>query len=76
MGSSLDEETGNAEVWCDVCEQPLTHADEYGMHCDNECEREIDKACASVLSCVVSWSDGATKEEIAELISTLNQEEK
>ncbi len=76
MGAKFDESTGNAELWCDMCLQPLTHSDKYGMHCDNECEREIDKACASILPCIVSWHDGISDEDIKELAELLTKEEK
>ena len=31
---------GNIEVKCDVCGKPITHADKYGMWCEDECGRE------------------------------------
>ena len=29
---------------CATCGQPITHTNEYGMYCDNECGIEEDKA--------------------------------
>lgn len=32
--------TCDVDVTCTVCGGPITHSDEYGMWCDNECGRE------------------------------------
>jgi hypothetical protein len=34
------------DITCSYCGQPITHSNEFGMYCDNECGRaEDEKAC-------------------------------
>lgn len=46
-------------VNCPVCGQPITHANEYGMFCDNECELEESKEAGTVL---MPWIEAMGKE--------------
>jgi|MudIll2142460700_1097286.scaffolds.fasta_scaffold2753750_2 hypothetical protein len=31
------------DITCDICGNPITHSNKYGMFCDNECELEASK---------------------------------
>jgi hypothetical protein len=35
-----DDGTFSLDITCDICGQPITHADWFGMLCDNECEKK------------------------------------
>lgn len=37
MPAILDQSTGNVEVTCDDCGKPITHSNEFGMFCDDNC---------------------------------------
>lgn len=36
------DDQGNAEVKCLISGKPITHSDEYGMYCEDECDRDKD----------------------------------
>lgn len=38
--TEYEDGTYDADITCTICGRPITHSDEYGMWCDNECERE------------------------------------
>jgi len=35
--------TVNVDITCDKCGGPITHANEYGMFCEKECDLEKSK---------------------------------
>ena len=44
MPAEFDPTTGSATVTCDDCGKPITHSNEFGMYCDDECGIDADKA--------------------------------
>ena len=46
------------ELNCPVCHQPLTHSNEYGTYCDNECLLEDDMALAPLM---MPWMEAMSK---------------
>jgi hypothetical protein len=38
-----DDGKGNLKIKCKICGGPITHSNEFGMYCDNECGIEDDK---------------------------------
>jgi len=41
---AIMDDKGNVEVTCDDCGERITHSNEYGMFCDNNCGLEESKA--------------------------------
>ena len=37
MSAILDKSTGNVDVTCDTCGKPITHSNEFGMFCKDNC---------------------------------------
>jgi hypothetical protein len=58
MPAIFDETTGNVEVTCDICGERITHSNEWGMFCDNECGLEESKAAKDE---VMKMIDGFSK---------------
>ena len=44
MPAQFDPTTGSVDVTCDDCGKPITHSNEFGMYCDDECGLADDKA--------------------------------
>lgn len=44
MPAIFDESTGNVEVTCDDCGKRITHSNEFGMFCEDNCGLEESKA--------------------------------
>ena len=44
MPAIFDESTGNVDVTCDECGKPITHSNEFGMFCEDNCKLEESKA--------------------------------
>ncbi len=45
---------GEINIACGTCGQPLTHSNEDGMFCDNECGREASRAARPIVEDLVS----------------------
>ena len=58
MPAIFDETTGNVEVTCDICGERITHSNEWGMFCDNECGLEDSKKAKDE---VMKMIDGFSK---------------
>ncbi len=48
MPAIFDPSTRNVEVTCDECGERITHSNEFGMFCDNDCGLEESKAAKKV----------------------------
>ena len=44
MAAQFDPETGSVDVTCDTCGKPITHSNNLGMYCDDECGIDADRA--------------------------------
>jgi hypothetical protein len=55
----------NVNITCTVCDEPIDHANEYGMYCKNECGIDEDRSVFALLT----GAFGPTV--IADVISTI-----
>lgn len=40
------------DVFCTICGKSITHSNDYGMYCDNECGIEEDKLAYKLLTTI------------------------
>ncbi len=46
---AIIDKSGNVEVTCDTCGKPITHSNEYGMFCEDNCGLSESKQIKDVM---------------------------
>ena len=57
MPAIFDDKTGSVDVTCDDCGKPITHSNEFGMFCEDNCGLQESKEAKKVVMSMLGQFD-------------------